>query len=169
MKKILAALGCGVLLSVIGLTQTAPVSKTDQEFIDMVAQTDMLEAHLGQMAQDQASSQKVKDYAQMLVSDHTADYKQIGAVAAKIGATAPNGLGAAENHMIAPFAKLKGAAFDKHFIHEMIAGHTKAIAAYKREDAKTQNADLKAYIAQALPVLEKHLKDAQDLENEKSS
>ena len=44
---------------------------TDQQFIDMAAQTDMLEAHLGQMAANQAASQDVKDYAQMLVTDHT--------------------------------------------------------------------------------------------------
>ncbi len=40
------------------------VLANDQHFVDFAAQTDMMEAHLGQMAADQASDQGVKDYAQ---------------------------------------------------------------------------------------------------------
>jgi putative membrane protein len=85
----------------------------------MAAQTDMMEAHLGQMAADQASSQNVKTYAQMLVTDHTADYQQLGTLAAKAGLTVPTGLDAAHNKMIAPFEKLKGAAFDSRYVQTL--------------------------------------------------
>ena len=169
MKTIFAALGCSALLSVSAFAQAGAVSKADQDFIEAAAQTDMLEVHLGQMAQDQAGEQKVKDYAQMLVTDHTNDYTQVTALAAKLGATVPKGIDAAGNRMIAPFEKTKGKVFDKHYVHDMIAGHEKAIAAYKKEDAKTQNADIKTYIEATLPTLEKHLHDAQDLEKGKTS
>jgi putative membrane protein len=46
----------------------------------------------------------------------------------------------------------------------MIAGHTKAIAIYKKESADAQNPVLKSYAEQALPVLEKHLDGAKGLE-----
>ena len=39
---------------------------------------------------------------------------------------------------------------------EMIAGHTKAIAVYKKEAADAQNPALKSYAEQVLPVLQKH-------------
>jgi len=71
--------------------------------------------------------------------------------------------------MIAPFSKLKGAAFDHRYIQEMIAGHTKAIAVYTKEAADAQSADLKAYASQTLPTLQKHLDGAKDLAKAKPS
>ncbi len=123
----------------------------------------MLEAHLGQMAADQASRQDVKDYAQMLVSDHTSDYQKLGDLAAKANLTVPKGLDTGHDKMIAPFEKLKGTAFDSRYVHEMIEGHTKAIAVYKKESTDAQNADLKEYASETLPTLEKHLDGARDL------
>ena len=169
MKYLFVAFGCAALFCVTAAGQTGTLSKSDQEFIDMAAQTDMLEARLGQLVQDQASSQKVKDYAQMLVTDHTADYNQVSALATKVGGTVPKGLDKAGDRMVAPFTKAKGTAFDHRYVHDMVAGHTKAIAAYKHENEHTQNADIKAYINQTLPTLEKHLQGAQDLEKEKPS
>jgi putative membrane protein len=137
---------------------------SDQEFVDFAAQTDMTEAHLGQLAANQAESQGVKDYAQMLVTDHTNDYNQLTAVASKANLNVPKGLDAKHDKMIAPFEKLKGAAFDRQYIREMVAGHEAAIAAYDRESREGQNADLKNYAQQALPTLEKHKNGAVDLE-----
>jgi putative membrane protein len=137
---------------------------TDQQFVDMVAQTDMLEAHLGQMAAEQAASQDVKDYANMLVTDHTANYQQLTALGATAGFTVPKGLDAAHDRMIAPFEKLKGAAFDTRYIHEMIAGHTEAIGVFTKEAADAQNADLKSFASATLPTLQKHLDGAKNLE-----
>jgi putative membrane protein len=136
---------------------------TDQKFIDMAAQTDMLEAHLGQMAADQAADQGVKDYAQMLVSDHTGDYQQLTALATKDSLTVPTALDAAHDKMIAPFEKLKGAAFDSRYTHTMVAGHTEAIGVYTKESTDAQNPDVKAYASATLPTLQKHLDAAKDL------
>ncbi|MFZ0592393.1 MAG: DUF4142 domain-containing protein [Bryobacteraceae bacterium] len=137
---------------------------SDQEFVDFAAQTDMMEAHLGQMAQEQAGAQGVKDYGQTLATDHTNDYKQLTASAGKANLTVAKGLDAKHDKMIAPLDKLHGAAFDRRFEHEMVTGHQAAIAIYKRESNDAQNADIKTYATQALPTLEKHLSDAQALE-----
>ena len=141
----------------------------DQKFLNMAAQTDMMEAHLGKMAADQAASQDVKDYASMLVTDHTGDYQQLTALAAKNGLTVPTALDAAHNKMIAPFEKLKGAAFDSRYTQEMIAGHTEAIGVYTKESTDAQNADVKAYASATLPTLHKHLDGAKDLSKKPST
>jgi putative membrane protein len=167
MKSIFAAVCCIALCCLPALAQKkgkdAGKPMTDQEFVDFAAQTDMTEAHLGQMAADQAGEQAVTDYAQMLVTDHTADYNQLTAVAAKANLVVPKGLDAAHEKMVMPFHSLKGAAFDHKYIQEMIAGHTHAIAVYTKESSDAQNADLKAYASQTLPTLQKHLDGAKDL------
>jgi putative membrane protein len=164
-KSILTGLFCCALGAVPALAQKAgATAMSDQQFIDFAAQTDMTEANLGQAAANQAASQEVRDFAQMLVTDHTTDYTQLGTIATKAGLTVPKGLDAQHDKMVAPFEKLKGAAFDHRFSREMVMGHTKAIAEYKREAQDAQNPDVKAYASQALPTLEKHLQTAKDLE-----
>jgi putative membrane protein len=170
MKSILSVVCCFALCCLPALAQKEHAAKgvsgapmTDQQFVDFAAQTDMMEAHLGQMAQDQAARQEVKDYAQMLITDHTSDYHQLQAMAAGANVTVPNALDPEHQKMAAPFEKLKGAAFDSRYIHEMIMGHTKAIEIYKREAADAQSPDVKSYASTALRVLQKHLDGAKDL------
>jgi putative membrane protein len=158
-----AAMSLCTLFCTSALAQSSGSAMSDQKFVDFAAQTDMTEAHLGQAAEGQADNQSVKDFAQMLVTDHTNDYKQISTVATKASLTVPKGLDATHDKMVAPFEKLKGTAFDRRFAHEMVAGHQKAIAEYKREAQDGQNAELKAYATQVLPTLEKHLQAAQAL------
>lgn len=170
MKRILSAVCCVALCSVPALAQKSAKgpAMSDQKFVDFAAQTDMVEANLGQLADSAASSQQVKDYAQMLVTDHTSDFAQLNKVAQQANLTVPDAIDTAHNKaMIAPFQKLKGTSFDKKYVHDMIAGHTQAIAIYKKEAADAQNPDLKAYAEQTLPTLQKHLDGAKALEKAK--
>jgi putative membrane protein len=116
------------------------------------------------LAQSVASSQQVKDYGQMLTTDHTNDFQQLHSVAQQANLKVPDAIDTEHNKaMVDPFQKLKGGAFDQRYSHEMVAGHTKAIAIYKKEAAEAQNPALKTYAEQALPVLQKHLDGAKAL------
>lgn len=169
MNRILTAVCCITLTALPALGQKNHDTKaamTDQQFVDFAAQTDMVEANLGQLAENVASSQDVKQYGQMLASDHTSDYQQLSNVASQTSLNLPNAIDAQHNKMmIDPFQKLKGAAFDHKYIQEMIAGHTKAIEIYKNEAANAENSTVKSYAEEALPVLQKHLEDAKNLAN----
>lgn len=167
MKQILAGLCAAALCCLPAIAQkSAPM--TDQQFVDFAAQTDMVEANLGQLAQTNADSQAVKDYGQMLVTDHSKDFSDLHAAAQQASLTVADAIDATHNkQMIDPFQKLKGAAFDRKFAQEMIAGHTKAVAVYKKEADDAQNPAIKSYAQNALPVLQKHLDAAKDLAKKK--
>jgi putative membrane protein len=172
MKHVISAVCCLALCSVPVLAKGKPAqgsTMTDQQFVEFVAQTDMVEANLGQLAQTASSSQPLKDYAQMLVTDHTNDLHKVQDTAHQISLNVPNAIDAENNKtMIAPFEKLTGAAFDARYAREMVAGHTKAIAIFKKEAADAQNPALKSYAEETLPTLEKHLAGAKDLEKAKA-
>ena len=114
MKRILSVVCCIALCSIAVLAQKKAMggpAMSDQQFVDFAAQTDMVEANLGQLSADASSSQPVKDYGQMLVTDHTSDFAQLHVVAQQAGLTVPDAIDAEHNKaMIAPFQKLKGAA-----------------------------------------------------------
>ena len=173
MKRFLTAVCCISLCSIPALAQKHPAkgsAMTDQQFIDLAAQTDMIEANLGQLAQTAASSQEVKDYAQMLVTDHTGDYHQLQDLAQQASLNVPAAIDAEHDKtMISPFQKLQGAAFDRRYSQDMVAGHTKAIEIYKKEAADAQSPAVKSYAEKTLPALEKHLAGAKDLEKAKKA
>jgi putative membrane protein len=143
--------------------EAGKAAMTDQEFVNFAAQTDMTEANLGLAAQDKGN-QAVKEYGQMLRTDHTNDYSQLNAAAQKAGLTVPRGTDAEHHRLIVSLDRLKGAAFDRHFAHDMIIGHEHAISVYKKEEQNAQSPDIKTYAQQALPTLQKHLDDARKLE-----
>lgn len=166
MKRLVSAVCCLALCSMPALAQkkAAGAAMSDQQFVDFAAQTDMVEANLGQLAQNVAAKSDVKQYGQMLVADHTDNYHQLWTAAQQASLTVPNAIDTEHNKtMIAPFQKLKGAAFDHKYIQEMVLGHTKALATYKKEAQDAQNPALKSYAEQSIPVLQKHLDDAKML------
>ncbi|MGC2546527.1 MAG: hypothetical protein WA426_11825, partial [Silvibacterium sp.] len=60
MKRILTAVCCLALCSIPALAQKKAAegrAMSDQQFVDFAAQTDMVEANLGQLAQTVASAQ----------------------------------------------------------------------------------------------------------------
>lgn len=173
MKRVFTVVCCFALVSMPLLAQKraamAKGAMTDQQFVDFAAQTDMVEANLGQLAGTAADSQAVKDYAQMLVSDHTSDYEQLKAAAQQANLTVPAAIDEMHNKaMIGPFQKLKGAAFDHRYATEMVAGHTKALEIFRKEAENAENPAIKSYAQTALTVLQKHLDGAKSLEKQKT-
>jgi putative membrane protein len=173
MKRILTVVFCLSLFPIAALTETKATKQAemrDQRFVNFVAQTDMVEANLGQLAKTAGASQSVIDCAQTLVTDHTSDFQALSDLAYKAGLLVPRAIDDENNRaVISPFQKLKGNAFDRRYIQLMIAEHAKAIAAYRKEAADAKTTALKSYAEKTLPVLQKLLADTKDAEKTKAS
>ncbi len=146
-----------------GLCCAAPVKNSDASFLAMAAEADMTIAHIGKDAEDRGASEKIKEFGKTLVQDHTSDYENLGALAAKTGETIPKGIDRANDRTILAVDRYKGKTFDHEFLTNESAEHQKLIQAFKQEALHGKNADIKAYATKALPTIEKHLHDAQDL------
>lgn len=173
MKRLFCAACCLSLASIPALATphkaTTKAPMTDQQFVDFAAQTDMVEANLGQLAQQAGKSQAVQDYGKMLDTDHTKDYKQLQNAAKEAGLTVPTAIDAQQDKtVIGPMHKLKGAAFDHKYATAMLAGHTKALALYNRETQDATSPAIKSYTQLAIPVLQKHLDGARKLAKHKT-
>ncbi len=164
---------CGTLSCALLMTLplvAAPASKTpalnaaDRSFLTAAARIDMMEAHKGEMAENQSAASNVKDFAKTLVQDQTQSYQHLSELAAKTGASIPRGIDASKNQAITRLVHLKGERFDRQFTREEIAAEQEEVALYKREAAHGHNADLKAYANGALPMLENDLRLAQQCE-----
>ncbi len=163
MKKLVLS-ACGIaLFCVPAMPRTKDLKSVDRTFLKLAADANMTEAHVGQMAEEQASESSVKDFGKKLTQDHTDAYRELAALAEKEGDAIPKGIDVGKNRSIEQLVRLKGTRFDREFVQHEIQDHEKAIAAFKREAADGHDADLKAYASKMLPVLEDHLHTAEKL------
>jgi putative membrane protein len=173
MKHVLSAVLCISICTIPSFAKSRTEAKppmNDQEFVNFAAQTDMTQANVAQLAQADAHSQPVKDYAKSLISDRTSDYHQLSDAAHQASLIVPGAIDAEHNKaVIGPFRSLKGDAFDHRYVREIVNRDTNAVAVFKHEAAEGKNPALKSYAGQALPTLEKRLSDAKSLLKAKTS
>jgi putative membrane protein len=163
LRTVLCVIGC----SALGAFAAAPPSalnNSDKKFLEMAANTDMLEAHLGQMAESSASATGVRDFAQTLTRDHTNSYESLYKLAGTIGATIPKGIDVRRDKDIMALTHLKGNNFDQTFLRDEVRDHQTALVQFKREAEHGHDADVRAYASKMVPILESHLHTAQSLE-----
>jgi putative membrane protein len=140
------------------------MSSSDKKFAMTAAMGGMAEVELARMALTRASSDAVKQYAQKMIDDHTPANSELMGIASSKGISLPTAPDAKMRAMMAKMQNLSGAAFDREYI--MMAGskdHQKMEKLFRDESMKGRDADLKAFAAKTLPVVQMHLQMARDL------
>jgi putative membrane protein len=137
----------------------------DTKFAVAAADGGMMEVQLGKLAQTNASSQQVKDFGRQMVDDHSKGNDELKALAQKKNITLPAAISDKHQKDYDDLAKKKGADFDKAYIDNMVDDHKEDIDEFQKEADKGADADIKAWAAGKVPVLQHHLmmaKAAQD-------
>lgn len=134
-----------------------PLSKEDSSFVLEAAVGGLMEVQAGQIAQQNAQSQRVKDFGGMMVTDHSKANDELTSYASGHGITLPTVLPADKQKHIDAMKNMKGSAFDKHYISMMLDDHQKDVAKFKNESTGANDAQLKTWASNTLPVLQKHL------------
>lgn len=139
------------------------VDAATSAFITKAASGGMMEIELGNIAKQNAKSQRVKDFAEMIVTDHTT-------AANELKRTAPGNMSISSDmlpehrHHVDMMKNKTGADFDKAYIDMMVTDHKKDINEYKKASTSLKNDAIKGYATKTLPVLQKHLDSAQAID-----
>ena len=140
---------------------TAASAESDKTFLADAIQINLAEISVGELAQKNGGSDKVKAFGKMLVDDHTASNTKATSIAQANGITPPTEPKAADKNKYDELKKLSGAEFDRAFKQAMVEGHQQAIA--KFETVSKGNDDVAKFAQETLPTLRKHLETAQSL------
>ncbi|KAA5532720.1 DUF4142 domain-containing protein [Taibaiella lutea] len=140
---------------------TAPAASTeDADFAVMATNAGMTEIEASKLALNTSSNANVKKYAQMIIDEHTAAGSKLGALATSKNISVPTVLSTDSQDKINDLGKKTGKDFDKAYIDMMVSDHKDAVDAFQKENTNTTDGDLKAFTAETIPVLQKHLDDA---------
>ena len=155
-------------------------------FVEHATSAGNAEVELGKLASQRAQSADVKEFAQMMVRDHTKAGSELKQAIAAHNVNPPAGLDAKHQQLMDRLKQLNGAAFDREYMKAMVDGHMEVQNMLKdRADARARgrlnstgttgikpstadNASLDAAVNQwaskTLPTVEQHLQKAQQIQ-----
>ncbi|MCZ4319615.1 DUF4142 domain-containing protein [Aequorivita viscosa] len=164
--KVLASLFVMLLVSTFGFAQDTP-QLNDAEIAKVAVVANQIDVDYAKLAMERSKNPDVREFAQTMIADHNAIIEQAVALVTKLGVV-PEDSKVSESLLQqaeATTKKLKAAkgdAFDKAYVANEVAYHKAVIGAVKGLlIPQSQNAELKALLKVALPILETHLGHAE--------
>jgi putative membrane protein len=145
-------------------SQSANRTATADRFMTSAAEGGMAEVEMGRIAVQNASDEKVKQFGQRMVDDHTKANDELKEIAARKNVTLPDGPNASQKATRDRLSKLHGAAFDRAYMQDMVKDHKEDVAEFQRASNRETDPDVKAFASKTLPTLQDHLKMAQETE-----
>ena len=155
-----------MLFSSAALAADIPAQTTD--FANKVAVATKFEIDTSQLALKYSKSQRVKDFANQMISDHQRAGQDFKAALAEANVEAPKDQ--LDVVHTAKYAKLRvfttEDSFDSAYIDAQVAAHKDAVATFKDYASNGPTPAVKAFAEKTLPTLEHHLTTIEGLRSE---
>jgi putative membrane protein len=133
------------------------VDESDAKFATKAAIGGMEEVEFGNLALKKTANAQIKDFANMMVTDHGKANKELMSIAKTKNITLPSTL---DDEHLKKMNELNGKSgndFDKTYVDAMIDGHKKTLKLMQDEAKDGKDANLRAFAAKTAPIVESHL------------
>jgi len=145
-------------------TSNTKLSSGDEQALKDMAQANINEIAAARIALNKAQSSEVKAFAQQMVKDHGDALAKVQAVAQQKGVTLPTEPDPMHKDMAARLEQQSGEAFDKMYMENAgTKDHEMVLSKLKSDAQKIKDPDVKALADAHTPVVEQHLKAAQQM------
>ena len=133
------------------------VDPNDAKFAVTAAGDGMAEVTVGKLAVTKATGLRIKNFAQMMVTDHTKAGNDVAQIAQKESITLPAAPDTTSQKKASDLMKKSGKDFDKAYVDAMVDGHEKAVKLFTDGAKNLKDSTLKAFAVSTLPTLKMHL------------
>lgn len=136
-----------------------------QEFVTQAAASDMFEIESSRLAADKAQDAKVKQFAKMMVADHTKTTNELKTIAASLqpAVTVQPTLPPDMQSNLDALKNASGADFDRLYVGQQIPAHQQALALHQSYAQNGQEPQLKTFASKTSQAVQRHLTEAQQL------
>ncbi len=156
-------LGLLILLGAGFLSCSSPDST---KFSTASAQGGLSEVELGRLAVQRGSNPAVKSFGQRMIEDHSRANDELKTIATRKNITLPLDMNSDQKATMDKLSKLSGADFDKEYMSDMVKDHEADAKEFEHQANKGTDADIKAFAAKTLPMIQRHLQMARDVANQ---
>ncbi|HMG92592.1 MAG TPA: DUF4142 domain-containing protein [Chryseolinea sp.] len=143
-------------------------TENDAEFVVDAADGGMLEVQLAELAMKTSTSDEVKNYAKMILTDHSAANKELKTIAEKKNITLPIALSDKNQKKLDDIADKTGEDFDKAYCKLMVDDHQEDIKEFKKQADDGNDPELKGWASEKVATLEHHLVTAEEMEKKRN-
>jgi putative membrane protein len=142
---------------------------TDSNIVALLDAANKSDSAAGAVALKKATNQDVKAFARLMMSEHHALRAEGQALAKQLGVTPKPPerdplAGYTQNEMTALQKTPKGAEFDRTYIDHEVSIHQAVLDFANQARVTTPTPQLRDLIQKAIPVIQKHLAQAQDIQ-----
>lgn len=133
-------------------------------FFETAASTNMFELQASKLAAERATDPKIKEFAAMMVEDHTKAAEELRALAKQKNVTLPQQM--LDRHQLLYDDLLDeepGEAFDEEYVDKMELTHKEAVSLFDEVARETDDAQVRQLAQKLLPTLQKHGGKAESL------
>lgn len=147
-----------------GVSASSPSTSADQDFVTKAAQGNSAEVALGQIVADKTKNPAVKQFAQMMVKDHTAALNELQELAQSKNLNFNDDLPDDAKALQTKLSGDTGKQLDKDYMDGMLEDHQKDVQEFTDQSQKAKDSDVKQWASKTLPILQKHLEKAQQID-----
>ncbi|HTI61569.1 DUF4142 domain-containing protein [Mucilaginibacter sp.] len=132
------------------------VDTPGHDFIKEAIEGSSTEIKASEVAESKATNPRVRAFAKMMVTDHTAALEKLKKLKAKELVKGPDQPDQQDQKMIDSLSALSGDQFDKAYMQAMVTGHEKAVDLFKEGEEDRTNA-VQTCARDLLPKIKDHL------------
>ena len=147
---------------------TAKQMSSDSGFLAFAHEAGTFEIEAAKLAKKKSQNAQVKEFADMMITDHTAMGKDVESLATQKNITLPVGMGYNLKKEWDKLNGLSGKDFDKEYAAANVKGHAEVISKFEMVSKNTDNADsqeVQQLASTALPKLKTHKEHADMLKD----
>ncbi|WP_233238120.1 DUF4142 domain-containing protein [Bordetella sp. LUAb4] len=145
-------------------TQAAELSRRDQRFLLQAGQAGLFEIAASKLALDRSSNDDVKNFAQMMITDHTAVARDLQALADSKNTQLPTEPSRAQQSVLRQLQNSQRNRFDRAYAEKVaVSAHRDAVKLFTDAARNARDADVKAFAEKNLPALQGHLEKGRAL------
>ncbi|MGZ4829031.1 MAG: DUF4142 domain-containing protein [Candidatus Angelobacter sp.] len=143
---------------------SSPSITSDQDFVTKAAQGNSAEVELGKIVAARSKNPSVKQFAQMMVKDHTTALNELQELAQSKNLNFSDDLTDDAKALQAKLSSDTGKQLDKDYMNSMVEDHQKDVQEFTDKAQNAKDPDVKQWAGKTLPTLQKHLDKAQQID-----
>lgn len=137
------------------LSEEAPTSLA---FVQAASMSNLYEIAAANIALDKAEAGSVRDFAQMMITDHSKALETLEDAVGSSGQTLalPINLDADHQAKVDILQSLQGAAFDREYLSQQMTAHRDTLTLLKAYGGEGELPELRQFAQIAIPTVQKH-------------
>ncbi len=163
MRKSPFLLGVALSASLLSSAVQARASDADRTFLIQDVQGGRYELALAKLATTKATKPAIKQYAQMIVRDHSRANQALMQLVKQEGVNLPAGMTDKDTKMLARLKTMSGSNFNRAFVDEMNRINAEDKRSADQEKASTKESAIRSYISRFSAMDAKHKSGASQL------